>query len=65
MAIKVYSNKSGTNITHELDGGKMSWHSNAKSNGEALFSYKTAEGQYVKTYEKDGWSSSQQLKDKK
>ena len=67
MAIKVYSGKSGASITWEReDGSHWSWHSNAKSNDEALFSVKTVnDGQYVRTYDEDNRIQSEELKDPK
>lgn len=67
MAVKVYQNKSGSNITWEADNGvHMSWHSNSNSNGKPLFSVKVDGcGQYVKNYDENGRVVSEVLKDPK
>ena len=64
MAVTVYPNKNGTNITFEAENGeKWSWHFNEKSNGKPLFSIKVeGGGQFVKTYDEDGHLDSQEVK---
>ena len=66
MALKIYSNEHGTNITWEKDKDThWSWHSNSNSNDRPLFSVKTEDGQYVRKYDEDARRSSEELKDAK
>ena len=67
MAVKVYENESGMNITWEPHkAAHASWHSNSNSNGKPLFSVKVDGcGQYVKTYNEDGSMNTEEVKDPK
>lgn len=64
MAINVYSNKNGTNITWEKpDGSKSSWHSNEKSDKGPVYSEKyPGLGQFQKKYDSKGNIVSQDFK---
>jgi len=77
MAVNVYPNEHGVNITWEphkdmykdSDLNKIadiSWHSNANSNGKPLFSVKVDGcGQYVKTYNEDGSMNTEKVNEPK